>query len=125
MRVVTSHRVFGITLTFWVCFIWLTQHHRGVSCTASGDESAKLSDTFYYCVDLSWSESICSQNPVDSLERMYSKKHLNAINIGVAQTIDGTEEEKNSIRIILTQMNHYWKNEVLSNFEYDEARAFW
>jgi hypothetical protein len=56
---------------------------------------------------------------------MYSKKHLNAINIGVAQTIDGTEEEKNSIRIILTQMNHYWKNEVLSNFEYDEARAFW
>lgn len=123
MRAASSCRVSGITL--YLCFIWWIQRHQGAGCNVIGDEYSKRPETINYCVGISSDDSTCSIDPMITLERVYSKGSLNTFNVGVAQTIDGTEDEKNGIRNVLTQMNHYWYNEVLSNFEYDEARASW
>ena len=125
VTVVPWYRFSGIAL--WVCFIWCIHPYHGGCSIIFGDEYSQqiLSDTIHYCVDMSTDDSICSTDPVITLEGGISKRSLNAFNVGVTQTIDGTEDEKNSIRKVLTQMNNYWYNEVLSNFEYDEARASW
>ena len=123
MRAASSCRVSRIIL--YLCFIWWIQRHQGASCNVIGDEYSKRPETINYCVDISSDDNICSIDPMNTLERVYTKGSLNTFNVGVAQTIDGTEDEKNCIRNVLTQMNHYWYNEVLSNFEYDEARASW
>jgi hypothetical protein len=123
MLLISCYSVYGVSL--WVLIWWMQPHHQ-VNChIVVADEYSKLLDTIHYCVDISSDDSICSRDPFIALEHVYSKRRLNAFSVGVAQTIDGTEDEKNSIRNVLTQMNHYWYNEVLSNFEYDEARASW
>ena len=123
MLSVHCHRASGIV--FFAFIIWWIQPHREVACNIFGEENSKSPETIHYCVDISPDESLCSIDPIVTLESVHSKVILNAFNAGVAQTIDGTEDEKNSIRSVLTQMNEYWYNEILSNFEYDEARAAW
>lgn len=104
--------------------LWIQNRH-GVNGYIIGDEHTKQQDVARDCVDISSEYSMCSIDPMVELGHVYSKARLNGFHIGVTQTIDGTEEEKQSIRDVLTQMNHYWKHEVLSNFEYDEVRASW
>lgn len=112
-------------LILYTAVIWWIQPHYCVHCSIAREEQPKQPNAAHYCVDISADDSICSSDPIVALESVYSRGSLNSFNIGVTQTIDGTEDEQNSIRKVLTQMNHYWYNEVLSNFEYDEARATW
>ena len=107
----------------YASLIWCMELHIWVTCTIVSEEHTKPES--HYCVDIFTEDSVCSSDPMIALGRVYDRGNLNSFNIGVTQTIDGTEDEKDSIRKILTQMNRYWYNEVLSNFEYDEARASW
>ena len=116
---------FVCRLILYASMIWWMQPHNSVYCSSLTEEYPKQPYVAQYCVDISTEDSICSIDPIVALERVYTRGNLNAFNVGVTQTIDGTEDEKNSIRKVLTQMNHYWYNEVLSNFDYDEARASW
>lgn len=47
------------------------------------------------------------------------------INTGVAQRIDGSEEEKEGIRRVIGQMNEYFLNEVMVQPAYEEVRYRW
>ena len=111
-------------LALYASMILWIQNRLGVHGYITSDEHTKQ-QMVRDCVDISSEYSMCSTDPMVELGHVYSKARLNGFHIGVTQTIDGTEEEKQSIRNVLTQMNHYWKHEVLSNFEYDEVRASW
>lgn len=78
-------------------------------------------DSFPICVDLSRDDSICSNDPVTALNVVYDKE----VNMGVPQTIDGTDEEKHNIEDILKLMNKYWNEEVLANFDYNDVKYTW
>jgi hypothetical protein len=50
---------------------------------------------------------------------------LASLDRGVAQRIDGTEREKNSISEVLRRMDEYFLNEVLVYPEYEITRNQW
>jgi hypothetical protein len=72
---------------------------------------------------------VCSDDPfvtrkaLDSVK--VSKGTEEEISRGVAQRIDGTEAEQNAIREVLSQMDRYYLEEVLSKPAYAGIRTKW
>jgi hypothetical protein len=116
-------------LGFFYLLVLLLLHNRGAHCVFVRDntpfENNGPPDGVTYCVDLTMEDSVCSTDPIGVYKHLYSEITLDDIHQGVPQRIDGSEEEKRSIKEILKLMNVYWYEEVLSNIEYDEARASW
>ncbi len=73
------------------------------------------------CVDNGEDEFICTQDVVLLRERIDGY----AIDMGVTQRVDGTEEEKRQIREVLTRTTDYFVEEVLAMPEYEYIRDLW
>ena len=48
-----------------------------------------------------------------------------ALDLGVTQRVDGSEDEKHQIRDVIQRMNEYFAEEVLSIPEYEHVRYQW
>lgn len=79
----------------------------------------------HYCLDITETDSVCTPDPLRLWKTVLNQRSTDEINLGVAQRIDGTESEQNSIKAVLRLMNLYWYEEVLSNHEYESIRASW
>jgi hypothetical protein len=112
------------TLFFFISIPW-RDTFLDVECSKVNDEFHGKPNGDRYCVDLAREESTCSSDPVEALKLVYSMRRLSEFDAGVAQTIDGTDAEKKNIRDVLSAMNQYWYDEILSNFEYDVVRSSW
>jgi hypothetical protein len=83
-----------------------------------------------YCVGGGDEEFVCSDDPYITRNTLDSLKDTKQgtpkqINKGIAQRIDGTEAEQNAIREVLSQMDRYYLEEVLSKPEYEGIRMKW
>ena len=83
----------------------------------------------YFCVDDGNVGFECSNDPMEvrdrtDRDRLFLPK-LEIVSRGVAQRIDGNEQEQNAIRKVLQRMEDYLDQEVLAKPEYEIARAHW
>jgi hypothetical protein len=82
-----------------------------------------------YCVETGGEEFVCSDDPfvtrkaVDAVK--VSKGEVEEISRGVAQRIDGTDLEQNAIKEVLSLMDQYYLEEVLSKPAYAGIRTKW
>jgi hypothetical protein len=73
------------------------------------------------CVDVGNTEFTCTNEVMDTRKRVDGKM----IDVGVTQRVDGSESEKKAIREVLSRMDEYFFNEVLSMPEYENVRPHW
>jgi len=71
------------------------------------------------CIHSSGDEFLCSDN---QLEIRRAHDGYGAVDIGVQQRVDGSDQEKESIREIIRMMNEYFGNEVLVMPMYKDVR---
>ncbi|EEC48898.1 predicted protein [Phaeodactylum tricornutum CCAP 1055/1] len=80
-----------------------------------------------YCVGVSDSEFVCSDDPIGTLLSALSGEdpNLRAPQFipGVPQRIDGTDAEQAAIKDVLDRMDKYFFDEIFSNPEYKEVRS--
>jgi hypothetical protein len=73
------------------------------------------------CADQGGEDFVCSQDLLLLRERLDGR----SVNVGLAQRIDGSEEERQEIRDVLKHMDEYFLNEALAMPEYDNIRHLW
>ena len=78
-----------------------------------------------YCVDVSPTDYVCSDDPAETRRYVDSNRALESMQNSVPQRVDGTEAEQEGIRRIVKLADAYFYGEVLSNPEYREVRKFW
>jgi hypothetical protein len=82
-----------------------------------------------YCVEAGSEEFVCSDDPYVTRKALDSFKvshgTVEQISRGVTQRIDGTEAEQDAIKEVLSQMDRYFLDEVLSKPEYAGIRTKW
>jgi hypothetical protein len=84
------------------------------------------SNNFYGSSSSSVSTNIDSNSNTRQEPDITTKERLDyGFNLGVPQTIDGTDDEQTAIREIIRLMNNYWYAEVLSNTAYESIRTIW
>jgi hypothetical protein len=77
--------------------------------------------TDHLCVDNGGDSFVCK----DRNQFIREKADSLAVDLGVAQRIDGTEEEKRQIREVIERTSEYFLNEVLVMPEYEHVRTSW
>jgi hypothetical protein len=118
----------SILLVLFVMVTWKrwVPHKLGIhGSLIVGDESNTQHNSAFLCVDITKDDSLCTNDPNEALKRIYNKNTMHGFHMGVTQTIDGTEEEKNNIRKVIQLMDRYWHEEILSNVEYEDVRSSW
>lgn len=82
------------------------------------------------CVATSENRYLCTDDPVKARAHQWEDQPDNSMNfedidLGIEQEIEGSQQEKEAVSKVLSEMKEYFETEVLVKQEYDSVIGRW